>query len=310
MADVLFDESGFERPREESGGPAAKRSSADTRSIRFSDLEEAEETDVSSRAEDRKKSAEAERQSVQAWASAASSQAGQGGEASPNKPTVLLGIDGRPLSILKGNRPFAYAQARRLAEHLRVKFATDRNETRFYCPDTSEHMPPPPAHAELRVTVRGFLRSSKKTVQDSKDACMQAQRQLAETSSFQQELNAVTQQYVVRLEFGKDQQKANPTIIVAKPVQRRGFCCGGASAVLPPGPRAAGQTPNLLFFSAALSPLPLNASPSRLPQRLHISVRRLLPASTIHSICETGDPQVASAPKPKSRKAKGCIAQR
>lgn len=184
-------------------------------------------------------SASAGRQSVQNETHVEAEQGGrEDTSAATRKPTCLLGADGRPLPILKGNRQFGYAQARRLAEHLRVKFAVDRNETRFYCPDSNEHTEPPPAPAELRSAVRGFLKSSKKAVQESQELTQAAQRQLIETKEIEEQLAAMTQEYVEKLQYRKELQKAKQTqqtVVVAPATQppRRRLCCGGTQLVLP-----------------------------------------------------------------------------
>lgn len=150
------------------------------------------------------------------------------------KPTVHLGADGRPLPILKGNRGFGYAQARRLVEQLRVKFAFDRNETRFYCPDTSEHAEPPPAPAELRGAVLGFLKSSKRVIQEAQEIAESADHQAEETKKIEEELTSMTQEYVEKLEKRKAIQKAkaNQAIVVSSTrPQRRFLCCGGSPVV-------------------------------------------------------------------------------
>ncbi|CDI81749.1 hypothetical protein, conserved [Eimeria praecox] len=150
------------------------------------------------------------------------------------KPTVTLGADGRPLPILKGNRTFGYGQARRLVEQLRVKFAFDRNETRFYCPDSNERTDPPPAPAELRDAVRGFLKSSKKVTQESQELTQTVQEKLDETKQIEQELTAMTQKYVEKLEGQKATQKAKQTIVVSNTrPPRRFLCCGSSPVVLP-----------------------------------------------------------------------------
>lgn len=141
------------------------------------------------------------------------------------KPTVLLGSDGRPLSILKGRRSFGYAQARRLAEQLRVKFAFDRNETRFYCPDSNEHVAPPPAPAELRGAVRGFLKSSKKTINEAQELTQTAQNLVEEVKHLEHELVVMTQVYAERVQLKRELAKANQAVIVASAKPRRGLCC-------------------------------------------------------------------------------------
>ncbi|CDJ35863.1 uncharacterized protein EMH_0038090 [Eimeria mitis] len=149
------------------------------------------------------------------------------------KPTVTLGADGRPLPILKGNRTFGYGQARRLVEQLRVKFAFDRNETRFYCPDSNEHTEPPPAPAELRDSVRGFLKSSKKVTQESQALTQSVQQKLEETKQMEQELTVMTQVYVEKLERQKAAQKAKQTVVVTNTrPPRRFLCCGSSPVVL------------------------------------------------------------------------------
>ncbi|CDI81559.1 hypothetical protein, conserved [Eimeria acervulina] len=148
------------------------------------------------------------------------------------KPTVIVGADGRPLPILKGNRTFGYGQARRLVEQLRVKFAFDRNETRFYCPDSNEHTEPPPAPAELRDSVRGFLKSSKRVAQESQELTQAVQQKLNEAKEIEQELTAMTQKYVEKLEHQKAAQRAKQTVVISSTKPPRRFLCCGASPVV------------------------------------------------------------------------------
>lgn len=155
-------------------------------------------------------------------------------KAAARKPTVPVGANGRPLPILKGNRTFGYGQARRLVEQLRVKFAFDRNETHFYCPDSNEHTEPPPAPAELRDAVRGFLKSSKKLTQESQELTQSAEQKLEETKQIEQELTAMTQKYVEKLENHKSTQKAKQTVVVTSTRPPRRFLCWGPSPVVLP----------------------------------------------------------------------------
>lgn len=143
------------------------------------------------------------------------------------KPTVLLGSDGRPLSILKGRRSFGYAQARRLAQQLRVSFAFDRNETRFYCPDSNEHVEPPPAPAELRGAVRGFLKSSKKTISEAHELTQTAQHLVDDAKHLEDELVVMTQVFAERVQTKRELAKTNQSVVVASAKPRRGLCCGG-----------------------------------------------------------------------------------
>ncbi|KAL8445523.1 hypothetical protein Emag_005098 [Eimeria magna] len=236
MASDLEEDLAAERPREGLDRGAAKRSSAGSRCTRFSDLPAVEAPETP---HDGDSSQRSNRDSTRsARGSSVTPEPNERGETSSRKPTVLLSSDGRPLSILKGSRPLDYAQARRLSEQLRVKFAVDRNETRFYCPDTNEYTLPPPAPAELRSSVRSFLKSSKRAVQESQEALQQAQRQVSQSQAIQEQLEVMTQQYVGKLERQQEQQRAKasqPTIVITQPAlpQRRRLCCGGAPAVLP-----------------------------------------------------------------------------
>ncbi|KAL8446336.1 hypothetical protein Emed_005073 [Eimeria media] len=234
MASELEEDLGAEGPRGGLARGASKRSSAGTRCTRFSDLP-AGETPGTPR--DGESSPHTNKDDTPS-ARGSSVTSAPGSDASIRKPTVLLGSDGRPLSILKGSRPFDYGLARRLSEQLRVKFAVDRNETRFYCPDTNEYKMPPPAPAELRSNVRGFLKSSKRAVQESQEAVQQAKQQVSQCQDIQQQLEVMTQQYVGKLERQQEQQRAKAaqqTIVITQPAQpqRRRLCCGGAPAVLP-----------------------------------------------------------------------------
>ncbi|KAL8271537.1 hypothetical protein Esti_004572 [Eimeria stiedai] len=193
MASGLGEDLAADGPRGGLARDASKRSSTGSRCTRFSDLP-AGETPESPR--DRENIPQSNRDGTRnVRGSSVAPEPDERRETSSRKPTVLLGSEGRPLSILKGNRPFDFGQARRLSEQLRVKFAVDRNETRFYCPDTNEYRLPPPVPAELRSTVRVFLKSSKKAVQESQEAVLEAQQQVSQCQAIQEQLEVMTQQY-------------------------------------------------------------------------------------------------------------------
>ncbi|KAL8436640.1 hypothetical protein ACSSS7_001570 [Eimeria intestinalis] len=237
MASDLGEELGAEEPRGDPARDGHKRGSAANRCTRFSNTPPAESPETSPDGESSPQGDRDDTRSMRGY-SVASEPKERRATSSARKPTVLLGSDGRPLSILKGNRPFDYGQARRLSEQLRVKFAVDRNETRFYCPDTNEYKLPPPAPSELRSSVRGFLKTSKRAVQESQEAVMQAQQRVSEFQALQEQLEVMTQQYVGKLERQQEQQRAkaaHQTIVITQPAQpqRRRLCCGGAPAVLP-----------------------------------------------------------------------------
>ncbi|CDJ46734.1 hypothetical protein, conserved [Eimeria brunetti] len=210
--------------------PACKRSIADGRPVRFNLAEPADAT-ASPSGEQNPAS-----ESI-LFGFTASPQPPQGtqkdSKTATTKPAATLGADGRPVPILKGNRTFGYGQARRLVEQLRVKFAFDRNETRFYCPDSNEHTEPPPAPAELRDAVRGFLKSSKKAAQESQALTQTVQQKLEETKNIEQELTAMTQVYVEKLENQKAAQKARQTVVVTNTRPPRRFLCCSSSPVVP-----------------------------------------------------------------------------
>ncbi|XP_022591455.2 uncharacterized protein LOC34618646 [Cyclospora cayetanensis] len=236
MTEVSLDGLGFLGSPESLKEPTAKRSSANASPVRFSlPLPgDGAGSPVAAATTNQRKSCNTGG-SVQSRPSGAAERNGTSGSASTGirKPTVLVGADGRPLSILKSRQHLDYAHVRRLAEQLRVKFAFDRNETRFYCPDSNEHMEPRPAPAELRTAVRGFLKTSKRIVQEAKQLSQTALQQVEDSKHFEEELMAMTQVYVHKLEE-RQKAKTSQMIVVAQPkTQRRSLCCGGALAVLP-----------------------------------------------------------------------------
>lgn len=235
MAAETLNDTGSQRsPRESPGNPKVKKSVTESPNVRFSvaepDTSEAP-IDADPSKTDRK-SSKLVRPSIRSGNVEASDLGKQGPSAASKPASVLLGSDGKPLSILKGSRQYGYVHARRLAEQLRVKFAVERNETRFYCPDSDEHADPPVAPAELRSNVLSFLKASKKAVQESQELAQTAQSQVEESKQIEEQLEAMTQSYAETLELRKNQQKAKQAqqariVTKAPPPQRRCFCFSG-----------------------------------------------------------------------------------